>query len=107
MKHEPAVMVMQGLRKERPLIPGMQIIVFMALYNQFPYRYKGDEGGYFRPNEKGIARQLKISMPVYYFLVNRIKERNLIFRRKAREGGFEYRINFEKIRVYLKEVEDA
>jgi|WetSurMetagenome_2_1015567.scaffolds.fasta_scaffold613361_2 hypothetical protein len=101
---EPAVRLFSELRKTMMVT---QALVFMGFFNQFPIRYRGSEDWYFKPDEKAIQKSMRIAGPAYYVLVSNLVLDGYLKRRKARSGGYEYRIHWERIKDLVGTSEDV
>jgi hypothetical protein len=94
----PQQLIIKGLLKHmRPI----QAIVFMGLYEQFPARFLPNNDFFFRPSMKLIIAPMKIKEPVYHLMMSRLVEGGWLERRKAKAGGLEYRIVFDKLHPFI------
>jgi hypothetical protein len=94
-----AQLVFKGLLKR---MKPVQALVFMALYTQFPARFIPANDFYFKPSEKLVIAPMKIKPAVYYLMLSRLVDAGFLDRRKARSGGLEYRIVFEKLEGFIR-----
>lgn len=99
MKPDPSSLIFSGLMK---VMPPTQAIVMMAIINQHPLRATKERDWYFKPNEREILRQMRIKPAVFYELLRRLVEARYLKKARARGDGFEYRINFDLLRPFLK-----
>ncbi len=95
----PQQLIFKGLLKH---MKPVQAMVFMAFYQQFPERYLPGNDYYFRPSFLASKSQLRIKEPVYHLIVTRLVDGGWLERRKARSGGMEYRIVFERLHDFIE-----
>lgn len=84
----------------------VKALVFMAFYMQFPARFLPNNQFYFRPVVSAILKQLRVKEPIYQALVSDLVRDGWLQRRKAKSGGQEFRIVFEKVRPFIKGKEE-
>lgn len=92
-------LIIRGLLKE---MKPVQALIMVAIYQQFPERFLPNNDLYFKPSSAQITRSLSLKEPVYYFLVSRLVDGGWLEKRKAKSGGLEYRIVFEKLHPFIE-----
>ena len=95
----PQQLIFKGLLK---YMKPVQALVFMAFYMQFPDRFIPANDFFFRPSWTAIKGQLHVKEPVYHLMVTRLVDGGWLERRKARSGGMEYRIVFERLHDFIE-----
>lgn len=102
-KAPAAQLIFKGLLRDG--VKPVQALVFMGFYKQFPARYIPGNEYYFKPTVRLIIAPMRIKEPVYHLMVSRLVEGGWLERRKAKSGGLEYRIVFEKLHGYIESKE--
>lgn len=102
-KQPASQLIFKGLLRDG--MKPVQALVFMGFYKQFPARYIPGNEYYFKPTVRLIISPMRIKEPVYWLMVTRLVDGGWLERRKARSGGLEFRIVFEKLHGYIESKE--
>jgi hypothetical protein len=97
-KADKSPLIFKGLRTE---MKPVQAMVFMAFFNQFPYRFTPNNEFYFtlRPgtlDEMGLSRDAQTTM------TNNLVGLGFLDKRNRVNGDMEYRIVFDRLKHYIK-----
>ncbi len=98
MGADPALVLRNGLLRE---MPPVQALVMMQLYQQFPKRWRKENGMFFLPDEAAIMRTMHLKPPRLYELLGRLVDGGYLEKRLERQG-MEYRIRFESLERFRR-----
>lgn len=90
--------IFKGLKKE---MPATQALIMLAIFNQFPYRFIPSNQFYFTPNVDEITDQMSMDLMTFTQMANNLVGLGFLEKRNAAGGGMEYRIVFDRLRIYL------
>jgi DNA-binding MarR family transcriptional regulator len=99
MSSNPGQAIIKGLMKQMKPI---QALVMHAVYRQFPERFIPRNSGFFSPSVIQIQREMKLKESVIHLMLARLVDSGYLERRKARAGGLEYRIVFDKLSDFVE-----